>query len=154
MRTNAPAYAACVAGAGQRARYTVVHRSAARDRPPAPARCQAASRSRLTAPRFNTRERGPIPRNARICARILHVAEPGDRILVLYGVGHVHWLRDCLGTLPDVALIHPAPYLEAAEQALSTPVVPADASASRLDEVGVHSGTAPRPPVSQRASAP
>ncbi|MDR7194639.1 DUF5694 domain-containing protein [Luteimonas terrae] len=80
-------------------------------------------------------------RNARICARILQVAEPGERILVLYGVGHVHWLRDCLGTLPDVELVHPAPYLEAAEQMLSTSAAPVDASASIRYEVGVHPGT-------------
>lgn len=90
-------------------------------------------------------------RNARICARILQVAEPGDRILVLYGVGHVHWLRDCLGTLPDVALIHPSPYLEAAEQALAAPV---DSSVSILDEARVHIGTGPRPPMTQRPLTP
>ena len=62
--------------------------------------------------------------------------------------------KDRKAVARDLKPVYRAVNVEAAEQALSTPVVPADASASRLDEVGVHSGTAPRPPVSQRASAP
>jgi hypothetical protein len=57
-------------------------------------------------------------RNMEICARILQVAEPGDNLVVLYGVGHVYWLRECMTGLDEVELVHPARYLQAAEAAL------------------------------------
>lgn len=57
-------------------------------------------------------------RNMQICARILQVAQPGDNIVVLYGVGHVYWLRECMTGLDDVEVVHPARYLQAAEKAL------------------------------------
>lgn len=50
-------------------------------------------------------------RNAMICDRILQIAEPGDRILVLYGVGHVYWLRHCLNEIDNVVVESPASYL-------------------------------------------
>lgn len=39
-------------------------------------------------------------RNFKICARIVQAAEPGDRILVIYGGGHAYLLRHCLGGVP------------------------------------------------------
>jgi hypothetical protein len=39
-------------------------------------------------------------RNLNICARTVQVAEPGDRILVVYGSGHSFLLRHCLGGVP------------------------------------------------------
>lgn len=39
-------------------------------------------------------------RNFKICARIVQAAEPGDRILVIYGSGHAYLLRHCLGGTP------------------------------------------------------
>lgn len=57
-------------------------------------------------------------RNMQICARILQVAQPGDNIVVLYGVGHVYWLRECMTGLDDVEVVHPSRYLQAAEAAL------------------------------------
>jgi hypothetical protein len=57
-------------------------------------------------------------RNMQICARILQVAQPGDNIVVLYGVGHVYWLRECMTGLDDVEVVHPSRYLQAAGKAL------------------------------------
>ncbi|MDH5830839.1 DUF5694 domain-containing protein [Luteimonas sp. M1R5S18] len=56
-------------------------------------------------------------RNMQICARILQVAQPGDNIVVLYGVGHVYWLRECMTGLDDVEVVHPSRYLQAADRA-------------------------------------
>jgi uncharacterized protein DUF5694 len=39
-------------------------------------------------------------RNFNICARIVQIAEPGDRILIVYGSGHAFLLRHCLGGVP------------------------------------------------------
>lgn len=39
-------------------------------------------------------------RNIRIAANIARIAEPGDRLLVVFGVGHAPLLRHCLGLLP------------------------------------------------------
>lgn len=39
-------------------------------------------------------------RNIRIAANIVQIAEPGDRVLVIYGVGHVPLLRHSLAHVP------------------------------------------------------
>lgn len=39
-------------------------------------------------------------RNLNICARIVQNAQPGDRILVVYGAGHSYLLRHCLSGVP------------------------------------------------------
>jgi hypothetical protein len=44
-------------------------------------------------------------RNIRICARIVQIAEPGDRVLVLYGSGHAYLLRHCLGGVPGYRIV-------------------------------------------------
>ena len=50
-------------------------------------------------------------RNAQIFARLLQVARPGDRILVIYGSGHNYWLRQMVETTPGFRLVQPADYL-------------------------------------------
>jgi len=50
-------------------------------------------------------------RNAQIFARLLQVARPGDRIVVIYGSGHNYWLRQMVKTTPGFRLVEPANYL-------------------------------------------
>lgn len=50
-------------------------------------------------------------RNARICARIVQLARPGDRIVVVYGSGHAYLLRQCVREQPGWRLVEAAPYL-------------------------------------------
>lgn len=53
-------------------------------------------------------------RNAKIFAKVMTVAEPGDRIVVVYGLGHNHWLRHFAATVPGYKLVEAVPYLEKA----------------------------------------
>jgi hypothetical protein len=53
-------------------------------------------------------------RNAKIFAKLMKVAEPGDRILVVYGGGHSYWLRHFADQTPGFRNVNPVPYLEAA----------------------------------------
>jgi hypothetical protein len=50
-------------------------------------------------------------RNAKIFAKLMTVAEPGDRVLVVYGAGHNHWLRHFASETPGYRSIDPRPYL-------------------------------------------
>jgi hypothetical protein len=50
-------------------------------------------------------------RNLNICARIVQAAQPGDRVLVLYGSGHSYLLRHCLGNVPGWRLKEANDYL-------------------------------------------
>jgi hypothetical protein len=50
-------------------------------------------------------------RNAKIFAKLLDVAEPGDRVLVVYGAGHKHFLEHLAEHTPGVAVVDPVPYL-------------------------------------------
>jgi hypothetical protein len=50
-------------------------------------------------------------RNLRIFANLNRIAAPGDRILVLFGVGHVHLLRQFTADSPRFALTGTQPYL-------------------------------------------
>jgi hypothetical protein len=50
-------------------------------------------------------------RNAKIHAKLLKIAKPGDRIVVVYGAGHNYWLRDFVRTTPGFVLVDPLPYL-------------------------------------------
>lgn len=52
-------------------------------------------------------------RNAEIFARLMQIAEPGDRIVVVYGAGHSAWLRDMVEATPGFRLIEPDDYLPA-----------------------------------------
>ncbi len=50
-------------------------------------------------------------RNLNICARIVQSAEPGDRVLVVYGAGHSYLLRHCLEGVPGWRLKEANDYL-------------------------------------------
>lgn len=46
-------------------------------------------------------------RNLQICARLVQLAQPGDRILVVYGSGHSALLRRCVSDMPGWQLVEP-----------------------------------------------
>lgn len=50
-------------------------------------------------------------RNAKIFAKLVTVARPGDRVLVVYGSGHNYWLRHFARETPGFANVDPVPYL-------------------------------------------
>ena len=50
-------------------------------------------------------------RNAKIHAKLMKLAKPGDRIVVLYGAGHNYWLRELVRTTPGFVLVEPRTYL-------------------------------------------
>jgi len=53
-------------------------------------------------------------RNAKIFGKLMHIAEPGDRVLVVYGAGHGYWLKHFAATVPGYRLIDPVAYLKRA----------------------------------------
>jgi hypothetical protein len=50
-------------------------------------------------------------RNMRIFANLLAAAEPGDRILIVYGTGHSHYFREYVRDHPEMELVYPKEYL-------------------------------------------
>jgi hypothetical protein len=50
-------------------------------------------------------------RNFAICANLVQVAKPGDRIIVFYGSGHAYQLRQCVSEMKGFALVDPETYL-------------------------------------------
>jgi hypothetical protein len=50
-------------------------------------------------------------RNIAICARLAQVARPGDRVVVVYGAGHSHALRQCVSDMPGWQLVEAVDYL-------------------------------------------
>jgi hypothetical protein len=56
-------------------------------------------------------------RNAKIFAKLMLVAKPGDRVLVVYGSGHNYWLRHFARTAPGYRAVDPTPYLQKADAA-------------------------------------
>ncbi len=44
-------------------------------------------------------------RNLQICARLLQRVRPGDRVVTLYGQGHVYLLRQCLSEQPGFEVV-------------------------------------------------
>jgi hypothetical protein len=50
-------------------------------------------------------------RNAKIFSKLMQVAEPGDRILLIYGAGHNYWLRHFAETTPGYVLVEAVDYL-------------------------------------------
>jgi hypothetical protein len=50
-------------------------------------------------------------RNARIFAKLIQIAKPGDRVIVLFGAGHAYWLRHFVETTPGFELVEPGRYL-------------------------------------------
>lgn len=57
-------------------------------------------------------------RNAKIFAKLDLVAEPGDRLLVIYGSGHNYWLRHFARTMQGYRSVDPVPYLLKADARL------------------------------------
>lgn len=57
---------------------------------------------------------GWYERNARIFSKLMSVAKPGDRIVVVFGAGHAYWLRHFAENTPGFELVDPAPYLTTA----------------------------------------
>ncbi|PYK58894.1 MAG: hypothetical protein DME43_10165 [Verrucomicrobia bacterium] len=51
-------------------------------------------------------------RNAKIFAKLTQIAQPGDRILVVFGSGHAFWLRHFIQNTPGFQLIEPRDYLQ------------------------------------------
>lgn len=54
-------------------------------------------------------------RNAKIFGKLMQVAKPGDRVLVVYGGGHGFWLRHFASLTPGYRNIDVMPYLEKAQ---------------------------------------
>ena len=50
-------------------------------------------------------------RNFLICANLIQLARPGDRIVVFYGSGHAFLLRQCVRETPGFVLVEPNSYL-------------------------------------------
>jgi Family of unknown function (DUF5694) len=50
-------------------------------------------------------------RNFLICANLVQLAAPGDRIVVIYGSGHAFLLRQCVRETPGLKLIEPNAWL-------------------------------------------
>lgn len=50
-------------------------------------------------------------RNAKIFSKLIQVAEPGDRIIVVFGAGHAFWLRHFAENTPGFELVEPNDYL-------------------------------------------
>ena len=50
-------------------------------------------------------------RNFLICANLLQLAQPGDRIVVFFGAGHAFLLRQCVSETPGLKLVEPNDYL-------------------------------------------
>lgn len=55
-------------------------------------------------------------RNAKIFGKLMRVAKPGDRVLVVYGAGHGFWLRHFATETPGYKFVDPVPYLKAAKR--------------------------------------
>lgn len=50
-------------------------------------------------------------RNLRIFANLTDVAEPGDRILLIFGTGHAYFFREFVSDHPHMTLVDPRDYL-------------------------------------------
>jgi hypothetical protein len=50
-------------------------------------------------------------RNFQICARLIQLAHPGDRVVVFYGSGHALLLRQCVQETPGFQLVEANDYL-------------------------------------------
>lgn len=53
-------------------------------------------------------------RNAKIFGKLMQVAKPGDRVLVVYGGGHGYWLRHFASQVPGYRNVDVMPYLKSA----------------------------------------
>jgi hypothetical protein len=50
-------------------------------------------------------------RNLRIFANLARMAEPGDRVLVIYGANHASYFRDFIGDHSQMRVVDPLDYL-------------------------------------------
>jgi hypothetical protein len=50
-------------------------------------------------------------RNAKIFAKLMQIARPGDRVLVVFGGGHSFWLRHFVQNTASFSLVEPNDYL-------------------------------------------
>ena len=55
-------------------------------------------------------------RNAKIFAKLMSVAKPGDRVVVVYGAGHNYWLRHFATTVAGYRNVDPTMYLRRARR--------------------------------------
>jgi hypothetical protein len=55
-------------------------------------------------------------RNAKIFAKLMLAAKPGDRVLVVFGSGHGYWLRQLAQTTPGYQMVDVVPYLKDADR--------------------------------------
>lgn len=46
-----------------------------------------------------------------IAAKLMDIARPGDRVVVIFGAGHKHWLEQLLDHTPGFQVVDPLPYL-------------------------------------------
>jgi hypothetical protein len=53
-------------------------------------------------------------RNAKIFGKLMQVAKPGDRVLIVYGAGHGFWLRHFASLTPGYRNVDVLPYLQKA----------------------------------------
>ncbi|MEL6362055.1 MAG: DUF5694 domain-containing protein [Pseudomonadota bacterium] len=53
-------------------------------------------------------------RNAKIVSKLMDVTEPGDRVVIVYGAGHKHWLDHLVTNSPGFELVDPVPFLQTA----------------------------------------
>lgn len=51
-------------------------------------------------------------RNAKIFGRLMQIAKPGDRIIVIFGAGHASWLRHFAELTPGYQLVEPNAFLK------------------------------------------
>lgn len=56
-------------------------------------------------------------RNAKIFGKLMTVADPGDRVLVLFGTSHAYWLRHFADEVMGYEYVDPRPYLSRATAA-------------------------------------
>lgn len=56
-------------------------------------------------------------RNAKIFGKLMTVAEPGDRVVVLFGTSHAYWLRHFASEVMGFENVDPRPYLRRATAA-------------------------------------
>jgi protein-L-isoaspartate O-methyltransferase len=52
-------------------------------------------------------------RNAKIVAKLCDIARPGDRVLVLFGAGHKHWIEQIARGTPGMRVVDAAQFLPA-----------------------------------------
>ncbi|MEM7729386.1 MAG: DUF5694 domain-containing protein [Pseudomonadota bacterium] len=55
-------------------------------------------------------------RNAKIINKLTQLVRPGDRVVLVYGAGHGHWLREMVERMPGYRLEPVQPYLERADR--------------------------------------